>query len=219
MNIIVHHAVAWAKVMDQYDIANITEVPTAFPVLLQLNIEKDDDDGTELAMDTQAGKSITTPEQAAKLLSSCSQERLLAIPLGVRQALAEALPKKENLIKAIPVGIPAAKKNGVVTATDSQGNVVTFTPPPGTTLAVGDSINLKGLMLAQCTIIAITGELAADSPIDNSSGIQEITDDTPGVALPGTDLILMDPSKLEPGQKIADLGDDQEHVLDVERAV
>lgn len=220
MNIIVHHETAWEKTMDKYNIEGIAP-PPAFPVLLSLNTYQDED-GDTIAMDVEAGKSVITPEQAAKLLSACSEERLLAIPLGVRQALVEALPKKENLIKILSMKPSDASKTkpSVITALDSEGMTVTFTSLHIKNLLVGDLLTING---HNYTVTSIGAEIVADSPIDNSNGIQEITDDCIATAaeivLPGTEQIPMDPGKLNAKQKIADLGDALEHVLDVERAV
>ncbi|MGC1582094.1 MAG: hypothetical protein WA766_11455, partial [Candidatus Acidiferrales bacterium] len=56
-------------------------------------------------------------------------------------------------------------------------------------------------------------------PFTGIEGIIEVGETVPAPVLPGLGDLPLDPGQLEEKHRIADLGDAQEHVLDVERAV
>lgn len=88
-SIIITNPVAWDQMRTKYDIA-IVDKPSAFPVLLILNLE---DGGS---CDILEGEAVTTPEQAAKLLSVCTPERLLAIPEDIRTSLLNSFSESSS---------------------------------------------------------------------------------------------------------------------------
>ena len=214
MVIIIHHANAWVQALQNYDIdVDTVPGPKSFPVLLILNT---DADGT--AMDMEAGKGFVTPEQAAKLLSVCSVESLMSIPLGVRQALADALPMQKETTKPVKLtGGSSPIQKSTTLGVGPDGTVLTFSSLPLSNPEVGHTVQINGTNF----IISQVGTSADEKKED--TGILDISDAGnglgEGVSLPELEAMPIDPSKFDTKQKIADLGDAQEHVLDVERSV
>ena len=216
-SIIITNPVAWDQMRTKYDIA-IVDKPSAFPVLLILNLE---DGGS---CDILEGEAVTTPEQAAKLLSVCTPERLLAIPEDIRTSLLNSFsesekvlnPGKPLLLETETEGHPI--KSGYV-ALNSKSEQVTFTNLPSPDLQVGSTISIGDEVYTITDKGTSSSTLIADDPITGIEGIIEVGETVPAPVLPGLGDLPLDPGQLEEKHRIADLGDAQEHVLDVERAV
>lgn len=83
-----------------------------------------------------------------------------------------------------------------------------------------------GLIALAASLIAnpsTTTTLVSIDPITGNEAILEVVEDSKASLttsfIPGIEAIPMDPSKIDIKQKIVDLGDPNEHVLDTERSI
>lgn len=140
-----------------------------------------------------------TPETAAKFLTSCSVERIKNIDATTL--------KKLHLSSYIPG----------TEASNSTPHSVNY--KKGATLIINNmSYQVTDAGIIPIVFIPDASPIQAEDPITGIQGTMEVVEDKLNT-IPGLEELPIDPSKLEPAHKIADLGEDAGHVLDIERAV
>lgn len=207
MTLIIHHEQAWKAALNKYNIVGV-DTPQSWPVLVNFVQSIDNIPVVNI--------SVVSVEQAAKFLSVCSTEQLSKINPMVRVTLAGLITNKSAGIKTIATK-PLQELGGIKAIKSSDGAVVTLSGfPPDTKFKVGQVIYFNG------DTMIIT---AIDSPTSGKGSADllyefEAVDYTEMETIPGLQELPMDPSKLDDKKdKVADLGDVNEHVLDVERNV
>jgi len=211
MILVISHETAWNAALKKYDIV-FADTPKDWPVLVNIS---------PTAANNMA---VTSVEQAAKFLSICPAARLAGLDAGTRSKIVEGMaipkagmpgPQVGGLTATSPIKPPK-----VYSATDAAGNLYTFSGfPPSVSFKVGDKIQINGNVH---TIVAAASSIAAPDPITGAEGMVEFKDDEapqPEDKIPGLEEIPTDPSKFVKKDKIAELADKDEHVLDDERDI
>jgi hypothetical protein len=224
MILVISHETAWKAACKKYNI-NGLDVPEKWPALLTFEtgtVGLTPDNLVEVA--TNVG--VISVEQAAKFLSICPAVRLAGLDVGTRSKIVEGIAMPKASMPGPQVGGLTAtspiKPSKVYSATDAAGDVYTFSGfPPSVSFKVGDKIQINGNVH---TIVAAASSIVAPDPITGAEGMVEFKDDEaeapqPEDKIPGLEEIPMDPGKLITKDKIAQLGDKEEHVLDDERDV
>jgi hypothetical protein len=209
MILVISHEAAWKAACKKYDINNL-DTPLAWPVLLCFEPGNEEDAASNVV--------VITVEQAAKFLSVCSPNRLVALDAGIRMSLNVALG-------GVPIGdkekigkLGQALTPKVYTGQDQMGNLATIAGlNPSVSFKVGDSIQFNGQTYK---IMSVTSIISTTDLITGAPDMVEVKDDeAPDSNIPGLTEIPLDPGKFAKKDKVADLGDAEEHVLDDERDV
>lgn len=204
---IIHHATAFAQTMSKYGLVGV-DPPSSYPVLLSF---MPDSDLKEPLVENAA---IVTVQQAAKFLASVPVGALTSIDGTITSVLTNKL--KSATVPSTIVAAKAGPSNLILTAADGGTLVVALSVPTG--FKIGNKLSLNGKEYTVTVIGTSDTVLTAPDPITNIEGAIAIVEDKPPV-LPGIDNIPVDPSKLQVSAKIAEIEDDKDHVLDVERSI
>lgn len=205
---------AWGQALKTYDLTG-AKTPDTFPTMLIIGRETDEDD-EEITLDlTHAEVPL---KQAAYLLANSTAKQLnQVIPSDTLTKLKLMLGINENKLKnpvlLVQPGILSQKPNM------QPNDTLTVTLPDGSTqtLKVGQKTSVNG---TEYIIESVSStKLPTIDPTTGMEGLVEILDEVTTKPIPGLSEIPLDPSKMDSKQKIADLGDPAEHVLDDERAV
>lgn len=212
MNLIIHHLTAWQLACNKYQFAPV-ETPQSWPVLVSFPQAADEEALVPAA--------VMTVDMAAKFMSACTTARLGQVDKTTMTKLALTMPKSNKTPMKVGMGqvkVPEAEPTvaGPFTAIDQEtGDVATLSGfSPAVQFKVGQIVNFNG---HQYIITGTSSIIQGVDPIDGTEGALIVADEPSNI--PGIEEIPMDPSKMDQGDKIADLGDPTEHVLDVERSI
>lgn len=223
--IIVHHKTAFAAALKKYEIeSESTELtPKNFPVIFQTSLNDDEEDEgltQPTAMDMQYG--VITVAQAAKLVASVTahelQKQVGSDTLGTLGVLTSKFQTQTSPAKKMD---KVGKLVNIIEMENIESGLMQTMAAEANKYKVGDSIVVND---ASYTVTAVNNAISmVDAPATENDGMEEIAEDAATMAgqqagFPGTGKIPIDMSKMQPEHGIAELADD-DHVLDVERAV